>query len=542
MKRLFLVLSLLFLGIFSGRALTIVRIQGQGDFQNMRQRIIKAADAGEKEIKVIFDRNLNLRFTNNQLNLSGLQFPETSLLFCGNGAALTGMGYTEESWTSAINAKGRIKSSGRKEGELVLSSSELPKAGSFSHILVTECYQSRIYKINEIKDGIVYIEAASPDELNMDLRYSGKPARFKLLEKGGSAPSYDDGDTGKAGRFISTYGSAFKSIVIENLHFKNNSNTSVTLLDFTDIWTGGIIVRNCEFSGIHSDIVHVSGAAGFCFENNHVHHCYRSGVLSDNASSNTRVTGNRFEDCGLSLDMCSCVDCCGTDYYVADNVFRNFGPRAVSAGVYFTSREMSKSSGIIENNLIYYDRTWLETPSEYTTMDSGAIYLTTFSDNVVVRFNRIYDYVGMKDNRGIFCDDGASGFSIYGNVITGIANSYAIDARRTPSIEARSGGKRVNVNNYLGYNVLQGPVRFEGRLAGSSCSMEAGYVLQSEGSSLPVNDISSVKRSGRDIALDVLKIKDGVIHLSPSSFRKIKRWKFYPQMHNYFRSKNEGSK
>lgn len=537
MKRLLLVLSFLSLCFFSSKALTVEHITSQRDFQHIRQKIIKAADSGENEIRFVFDGNLNLCFASNQLDLSGLHYPNTSLSFLGNGAVLTGKGYTEESWTCPFRAEGKIKRSGRKDGEFIISSSELPKTGRFSHILVTEWYQSRIYRVNEIKDGIIYIEADSLDQLNMDLRYSGEPARLKLLAKGSSAPSYDDGDLNKAGRLISTYGSAFASIVIENLHFKNNSNTGVTLLDFTDILISGIVIRNCEFSGIHSDIVHISGANGFSFENNHVHHCYRSGVLSDNKSPNTRVTGNCFEDCGLSLDMCSCVDCCGTDYYVADNVFRNFGSRAVSAGVYFTSRGEFKSSGIIENNLIYYNRTWVDTPSEYTLMDSGAVYLTSFSDNVVVRFNRIYDYVGMKDNRGIFCDDGASGFSIYGNVVTGIANSYAIDARRTPSIEARSGGRRVNVNNYIGYNVLEGAVRFEGRLAGTSCTKDPNYVLQAKGSILPGNDISSVKQSGRDITLNVREIKDGVVILSPSSFRRIRRWKYYPQMQQYFSNK-----
>ena len=36
----------------------------------------------------------------------------------------------------------------------------------------------------------------------------------------------------------------------------------------------------------------------------------------------------------------------------------------------------------------------------------------------------------MGDNRGIFCDDGASNISIYGNVILNTPNSYCIDLRQ----------------------------------------------------------------------------------------------------------------
>lgn len=95
----------------------------------------------------------------------------------------------------------------------------------------------------------------------------------------------------------------------------------------------------------------------------------------------------------------------------------------------------------------------------------------------------------------------------------------------------------MNVNNYIGYNVLEGAVRFEGRLAGTSCTKDPNYVLQAKDSILPGNDISSVKQSGRDITLNVREIKDGVVILSPSSFRRIRRWKYYPQMQQYFSNK-----
>ncbi|MBO6169580.1 MAG: right-handed parallel beta-helix repeat-containing protein [Bacteroidales bacterium] len=512
----------------------IVPVRSQADFDKLRQRIIRAADSGATEVRVEFDGSLRLKFTRNMLNLSGQKYPRTSLVFSGNGVQLTGEGFTDESWTGFYSAGRKIKASGRRAGEFTLNLPDSSGPDSFSHILVTEWYQSRIYKITEIKDGKVYFSAPSADELNMDIRYSGNAPRFKLLAEGGSAPSFDEDVKGKAGRLVSTYGAAFESVVFDNIHFDGNCNTGTTLLDFTDLKTQSVIIRDCEFSRIHSDLVHVSGAAGFCFENNHIHHCYRSGVLSDNKSPKTRVVGNRFEECGLSMDMNSCVDCCGPDYYVAGNVFCNFGSRAVSAGVYFTAQKQFKSSGIIENNVMYYDGDWIEAPENYTLMDTGAIYITTFSDEAIVRFNRIYDYTGMKDNRGIFCDDGASGFKIYGNVITGISNSYAIDARRTTMLELKIGGRKVNVNNYIGGNVVEGPLRFEGRLAGSGCKKDADYLLVPFGASLPQNDISSVEVSDKDVRVNISGVKDGVIYLPAFSMWRIRRWEYYDQMKDYF--------
>jgi hypothetical protein len=140
----------------------------------------------------------------------------------------------------------------------------------------------------------------------------------------------------------------------------------------------------------------------------------------------------------------------------------------------------------------------------------------------------------MKDNRGIFCDDGASGFRIYGNVITGISNSFAIDARRTSALELKTSGRKVNVNNYVGNNVVEGPLRFEGRLSGSACEKAFDYILIPSGSVLPQNVISNVNVSGRDVRVNVSAINDGVIYLPAFSMWRIRRWDYYDKMKDYF--------
>ena len=97
-------------------------------------------------------------------------------------------------------------------------------------------------------------------------------------------------------------------------------------------------------------------------------------------------------------------------------------------------------------------------------MDSGAIYISTQIDSLLVEGNHIHDINGPTYNRGIFVDDGGSHIRIVGNTVERIANYHAID------IDPRSSWKmlmrrnrRVNVANVdveVRDNVVSGKVRY----------------------------------------------------------------------------------
>ena len=82
---------------------------------------------------------------------------------------------------------------------------------------------------------------------------------------------------------------------------------------------------------------------------------------------------------------------------------------------------------------MFQDSIFIADYQQYTLMDGGAIYISTRLDDVVIRYNYIHNVKGMKDNRGIFCDDGAKNLKIYGNVFYGIHNSYCVDSRLVES-------------------------------------------------------------------------------------------------------------
>lgn len=108
---------------------------------------------------------------------------------------------------------------------------------------------------------------------------------------------------------------------------------------------------------------------------------------------------------------------------------------------------------------------------EHNLMDSGAIYLYTISNNTTVRYNSIHHYRGAGSNRGVFCDDGAKNFQIYGNTITDVANSYSIDSRRVTEDEDKLGA--LNINNVIRDNIVDRPIRFQGNeMSNNGCIFE----------------------------------------------------------------------
>lgn len=98
-------------------------------------------------------------------------------------------------------------------------------------------------------------------------------------------------------------------------------------------------------------------------------------------------------------------------------------------------------------------------------------------ENVWSAIDKVIDEGG-KGNRGVFCDDGSSGFSIYSNIITEIANSYCIDSRLVSSDRLVNKTLKTNVNNYIGENLIDGSVRFEYVSTISNCSSGKIYSFE----------------------------------------------------------------
>jgi hypothetical protein len=163
-------------------------------------------------------------------------------------------------------------------------------------------------------------------------------------------------------------------------------------------------------------------------------------------------------------------------------------------------------AGIIENNDLSYNQDYIDNIGNYGIMDGGAIYLATKNARSVVRYNHIHDFSGMKDNRGIFCDDGAYNIEIYGNVITGIVNSMCIDSRRVTFVERsetpESEIDKANVNIVIQDNTVDGSIRFEAHEdSNNGCTKGANYILPAKDGKMPKMSVKNVANPEDDIVL-----------------------------------------
>ena len=240
---------------------------------------------------------------------------------------------------------------------------------------------------------------------------------------------------------------------------------------------------------------------------------------------------------GKRMNNSFCVICRGTDYLISDNEFVDFGYGSIGLGVWYKSEKTDPSCGIVEANTIYYTELYKEHISNHAIMDGGAIYLWTKNDGVIIRNNLIYNYSGIKDNRGIFCDDGAFNIQIYGNIITNIENSYCIDSRRAKYSEesqtAGTGIARSNIGVCIRDNIIDGRIRFEGNEnIDNGCEKGTNYFLSYEGMPQPQSSWKNIADWQEDVRVDYLGSNQLGISVSRSGYRKLKKSKVWNSIKN----------
>ena len=498
---LFILLSLTGLAQNEAGSVTI-QIDSQKSFESIQQTLQKTLMERPDTIVVLFDKG-TYYYDDRMIRLDGMCFPETRLLFIGNGATLTAKGedYSDGDrfhssldsgsgivcgsddvfpWSSVYFSNGKVK---LVDGENHLFQIRCPSLKknmaqdiSYCYILLTEWYKSRMMKVHSIENGsVTFIAEDGEDELNMDFGYARLFPRFKLMNVRTAPFSVQNGTVHikaglksvhicQAGRFISAYGATFKSISFKDFKFIGNRDNVFALMDFTETKTAGITVADCEFCGLHSKLIQVAYTPDFTFSGNCVHDCYRGGINSF-ASPRTSVTDNVFHNVGLAMSNDFCICCAGEDYRISRNIISDFGYGGIGLGMHYQQKRDCPLTGIVEYNELWYSRSYLELYQEHTLMDSGAIYTWTQNDSVLIRNNYIHDYTGMKDNRGIFMDDGANHITVRDNIILRIANSWSVDSRRVAHIETDpdSQVRQTNIGNVIVNNKTDGKIRFEPR-------------------------------------------------------------------------------
>lgn len=175
-----------------------------------------------------------------------------------------------------------------------------------------------------------------------------------------------------------------------------------------------IIISECTFES-QDIMVYRSGDAKVYFINNTSNHCGQYGIVGG-----TYVLNNKFYYSGYNNDNDGqCVKAMGTNWYYANNYFENCN---------YCSLALS-GSGIAEHNLMYYTKEYFDKAKDDNLMDGGAIYAGPYNTDIIIRYNTVVNYVGRGRNHGIYMDDGATHFTIMGNIIENVPRGYAMYAR-----------------------------------------------------------------------------------------------------------------
>lgn len=584
LKQYIFIICCLFVAIASFEGCTVIKVKSQKDFDELREKLTSTIKAGGKNISITLSPG-TYAFNENHITLKGINAPETKIHIHGKGAILIPQGHEYhdgedyqgiftvknswmsgardvETWSSVRYADGLIEILDVAEKRCRLKAKEALSTNTDfnnAYILIPHWYQSNVYKIDKIEGTDIYFTANNLEEssfggynVNDDYNYGKKGIRYKLcnLETGDDYLRVIDGKVylpkdfhsvweGKTHRFLTIQNCKFASVDIAGIKFQGNafaeSNPAIYVKNSE---CEEIRIHKCGFYGMRGNVISITATPNVRIDNNKFEDCYYYGIKSDNASANTVVENNSFASMGKRMNNTFCVVCQGTDYYVADNTFLNFGYGGIGVGVWYKSSMKQPCSGIIENNELSFDQGCLNNIDNYGIMDGGAVYVWTKNTSAVIRYNYIHDFAGIKSNRGIFCDDGAYNMEIYGNVIADIANSRCIDSRRMAKVESaktpKSAINKANVNIIIRDNVVDGSIRFEAHEnQDNDCVKGANYILLAKDSKMPKNIISDVANPEEDIVLEYNGKKKGRIGLSPSSYRQMKRTENWRSIRQY---------
>jgi parallel beta-helix repeat protein len=576
-KYLVHILTLVFTICYSAEARTAIRVKNQADFDNISGRILSSISSGEKSIQVIFSSGKYF-FRENHILLDGINAEGVIISINGNGAIILPQGrvykkgdvyngsyninnnwmYNMEDipiWTSVKYASGLVEIINDKSKECRIKSAERIRdcRNCFdSFILIPHWYLSSVYRITKVEGGYIYFTAndlshsALNDKgfnINDDFYYREKALRYKLcnVETDDDVlriangriylPSdYEEVYESETTRLLTIRNSRFKRISISGFSFAGGSfraNSSYIL--FHTLSSEAVTIQNCAFRGIHGTAISIYDSDNVSITNNRFEDCYYYGIRSENSSSDTRIVYNTFVNCGAGMQNTFAISCHGANYYVAYNTIQDYGYGGIEVGIWYRVVPTDKSNGIVENNRLCFMEDYSDHIMEYGLMDGGAIYLSTQNDGAIIRYNTIDGYKGAGGNRGIFCDDGAYGFQLYGNLIQNIAdNDYCIASRRDGRIEkldaSPTGVQRSNTNNIIRDNIVDGDILFVGNECNNNgCIYGPNYLLVKKEERKPVVKIGNVPTIAEDVEVKELGYGKSKIKVSKTDYNKIRK-------------------
>ncbi len=510
-----------------------ISVKSQLDFDKLNESIaLLLENSGEQDIRIVFSQGV-YNFHDDHLSIINVESPDATLSFEGNGSVIMSDGgdyvngsiFSEditmaESFVTVdgqdLNSWSKMLRASNSHIEVVDESTMLCRLDvsglsylsdkgeeecRWMYIWIPQWYYSRAYKVSKIDGGYIYFTTFTLHDINYDYSYgkiselrfrlSNNPdVRGDILIKEGHIYLPENVNKvrhAKADCLCKIYNSKLRGITLNGFKIYGNTkkdvpyypdyNDSKQLIDVTNFKSDRFRIAESEFRSIQTRVVNLISTNNVEIENCNFEDCYSYCVFQDRASRGFSIHDCTFHNINKRINNTIAIFCRGADFHVYDNLISDFGYCAIAAGIWHGHPDVTLNcNGVIERNEVYYTLPYYEAADEYNLMDSGAIYLYTITNSTVIRYNKVHHYGGAGDNRGIFCDDGAKNFHIYGNTITNLTNSYRIDSRRVGGKDELFGG--LNVNNVIRDNIVDGPIRFQGNeMNNNGCIFEGNIHL-----------------------------------------------------------------
>ena len=485
------------------RKYTII-VKTQEDFDNLNDKLTQALQDGQNNIEIKLGSGIFL-FNENHIERKNEHRKDVYIQLTGNNTIIASKGYNEDiseasAYEDICYANDLLEVVDIKNNLCFIPFKNNIKDSlkhNYTKVQVTQWFEAPIYDVKSIDAIGIYFEAIGLKKtlkgysINNDYNYMGQRPRFRLY-------NVSKEDKCWASCFLNMANCEYAGFIISKITFRSNKGT-YPLIRVSELHSKLLKISQCTFENIKGRVSQIITSDNVIIDKNSFINTYGYEINIGGGSAPVRVTDNRFKKCGLKLGNTICVTCSEAEYYIAGNTFVDFGYCAIGVGLWHGHKKKHLSKGIVEHNEMYYTPSYFNNKEKYTLMDGGAIYAWTQNDDVIIRYNYIHDYTGMGDNRGIFCDDGASNIKIYGNVILNVPNSYCIDSRRIKDYE---NGFENNANNFVAHNIIEGSVRLQGYNKNGRHTLKgANYVLRKEVNNSLNNKFDNLEFEEEDIVV-----------------------------------------
>lgn len=541
---------LLILGWYPGgiacHAKTVIKVENQKDFDDLKTTLQDCLIKGEKEIVVEFTKN-QYYYKHLHVYLTDKHFPDVSISFKGNGAKIIsagmdlkvdgpavkyidGSGFLDEEGCDFQNYSRMFQSDGlvdildENKKQCRIHCPDLKDVSDIdytnAYIRLTSWFTSYLYHVTSIANGFVYFTAdnLTPGyaqygnyNVNYDYTVENNLPRFRLINVplgGCDIISSSKGLVNRAshrvihqcesGYFLFFDNSEFKCLSIEGFNIIG-SRVDSQIIRFRKVKAQSIAITRSGLSAARGITIYAENTDNITVKGCEFHDNYLDVICFTNTCANVTIKDNLFYNNGKGVKNSFCIICRGGNYLITKNVIRNFNYGAIGVGVWHKSAEGSfPCYGVVERNHIYYTSDYINDKASWTLVDGGAIYLWTKNDGAVIRYNFIHDFEGMGSNRGIYGDDGTNNCSIYGNIVLNINNCRGIDLRRSKTIENAPVGQNSNENNHIFGNIFNNEFLFEGRDNDSTSVKGRNTILVNSEVGMPKITVKNVIEESQD--------------------------------------------